>query len=159
MILEVALGLAIAKSQPSMPPHQVKQYSTVIAEESRKKHLDPWVFYAIVHSESRFVSSAINHNPNGDCAVGIAQILVKNCEKEKVAVLLDPVTNLRRSAFIQQAAMKWCKSHSCKHGWLMLYNNSREYVSLVRNLAKETRRDYFTNKPAVVRAPRSMHAR
>lgn len=139
-MLHVLLAAAIHAEQPALPAPQVQLYAKTIASESQKRHLDPWVFWALVRTESRFQSGVVHQEKNGDCSVGLTQIKVTNCDQARVAVLLDPVTNLRTSAVIQQKQREWCTVHACPNGWLYLYNPSKEYVRTVLRLAKETRR-------------------
>ena len=118
----------------------MKSYSSYLVKEARSSSLDPFIFFAIVKMESRWHSSAIGHEKEGSCWVGLGQIRVPGCDPEKVQPLYEPLYNLHRSAIVQREAKKWCKLHVCKGGWLRLYNNSSKYVVEVLRIAKESRR-------------------
>lgn len=153
-MLEAVLATLIAETNPGLSPLQVKSYSSSLVKESRTQRLDPYIFYAIVRVESRWHSSAIGYEGDGSCWVGLGQVRVPGCDPEKVQPLYDPIYNLHRSAIIQREAKKWCKIHSCKGGWLRLYNNSAKYVAEVQRIAKEARRAEHSRKEPTVGAVR-----
>jgi len=148
-MLEAVLATLISQTNPGLSSLQVKSYSSYLVKESRAQKIDPYIFYAIVHMESRWHSNAIGHEKDGSCWVGLGQIRVPGCDPEKVQPLYDPIYNLHRSAIIQREAKKWCKMHVCKGGWLRLYNNSAKYVAEVQRIAKEARRVEPGKEPSV----------
>jgi hypothetical protein len=147
MLLELALATAIHKANPKLRPETTQKWATVVVQESEDKGLDPWLFFAIIRHESWWVPSVIHHERGGACDVGLGQILIARCRRGDVLPLLDPVTNLRRSAQIQKIGMDYCQTHVCTKGWLFLYNHSQTYVRLVNKEAEEARNE-FEVRPA-----------
>lgn len=142
MLLELSLAMAIRATQPSLPQHLVTTYAKTVAEESRKNHIDPWIFFAIVKRESTWRSSVIGYEDEGSCWVGLGQIRVPGCSAEEVQKLRNPIYNLHRSAVLQHDAMRWSAKHRTGRHWLFLYNCSAKYVSFVLKTAREARHAY-----------------
>lgn len=137
-MLELALAAAIHTSNPRLPQETTRLYARKVMEESNRRKLDPWVFYAIIHVESRWISSVANwHEPNHSCSIGLGGILVSGCHRLLVQHLFNPVFNLHRSAEIQEGLMHY--NHDPRR-WLWNYNHSSRYVSLVLQVAREARR-------------------
>lgn len=141
-MLELLMAAAIVSRQPALPQEKADLYAKVIVEESTERQLDPWVFFAIIDIESRWKATAINYEKRGGCSVGLGGIYTSKCTDKQVARLMDPVTNLRRSAAIQQQSMQWCETRKCPHGWVFLYNRSKRYVQRVHRYAKEFQHEY-----------------
>lgn len=142
MLLEIALATAIHKTNPRLLPQTAQRWAHILVQESETRGLDPWVFFAIVHQESRWVPNVIHQYPKHRyCDVGLSQIHVR-CHNRWVQPLLNPELNLHRSAQIQQEAMKYCLQSVCEKGWVFLYNHSGEYVLAVNQEAEEARHGY-----------------
>lgn len=141
---------AILGRQPTLSEGTARRYAQTVADQSAQKALDPWTYYAIVTLESTWLSGAFRRSSTGnECYVGLGQLRVADCEPTHVARLLDPTANLIASAKAQQEAKRWCKLHSCPHGWIYLYNPSTKYVADVQRLAQESRRVYAPPQPVV----------
>jgi hypothetical protein len=132
MILEAALALEIQRVNPRLPECTVDRYAQLVVDEAQKRGVDPWVVFALVTVESRWISSAMRYEGDGTCSVGLGQINVRDCASDRVEKLKNPYTNLRvvvgRLGYLQD----FCKRDCAGLGWLRGYNpGSRRYVSFV----------------------------
>lgn len=142
MLLELALVTAIHKSNPHLTSPMVQRLAHVLTQESRERSLDPWMFFAIVQQESGWTPTAMHrYRSHRWCDAGLAQVHVR-CTRRLVLPLLNPETNLRRAAQIQQTAMTYCRQNACEKSWVFLYNHSSQYVLQVNQVAQEARDEY-----------------
>lgn len=121
---------AILLSQPTMPRSTAERYAKVVQHEARQHHFDPFTMVAMVHYESRWISSA----HNGKC-FGLAGVCLSNyrfCRenphgarcKAKRAELLNGRENLRIAADLITSNRRFCRSKTGRaefHHWLASY--------------------------------------
>jgi hypothetical protein len=141
-----AVAIAIGLCRPGMPQEQRERYARVLVEEGREQGIDPLTVVALVHNESKWISSAINQSSG---ALGLGQVLPQfrpqcrvapeseACLAEKAA-LLDGVHNLRVAT---RAAGAWRRSCRAKLGrvtteaaWLVGYGGFRGFNNPKRGL-------------------------
>jgi Transglycosylase SLT domain len=121
MSLLTQIALAIMAINPIMPAPQVRELSAVVIEQSMDKSIDPWLIVELVRKETHWIPSAVRHETDGTCSVGLGQINT-SCALEHMRPLLDPVTNLRRTASILAAAKRACREDCGGGMWLRAYN-------------------------------------
>jgi hypothetical protein len=121
MLLELALMAAIHKTNPELPSSTTRQYAQWVLAEAKKTSLDPWLFQALIHRESRWHPTVVRHERDGSCSVGLGQINGP-CKPAVVAPMLDPHANIQRMGAFLSGARDRCRTDCGDLGWLRAYN-------------------------------------
>lgn len=156
MLVEIALSLAIRHSNPSISETTANTYAQWVVEEATTRELDPWIFQAIVHQETRWTPGLVRHETNGSCSVGLGQINGK-CDIASVTPLKDPHANIKRMGAVLTYFRSTCRSKCEDLGWLRAYNpGSPAYFAEIR----EAIRKYHAQngQSAVLRLSAGVHA-
>lgn len=120
--------------------------------EAKAMQQDPWTMAAIVFTESRGVASAIKHESNGSCSVGLAGINVPDCDPVAVDHLLQAQANLRTQAVILAKGAAWCREHpttaTCRRGGAVAQYNAGDkgYAKRVRAAARALKRAWLSRR-------------
>lgn len=132
MSMTALLAVAIQVSNPRLPQQDSRRLASWVYEEARARRLDPWVIHALVNRETHWTASAVRHESNGTCSVGLGQINVP-CTAAAMQPLLGPHVNLRRMGHFLAGIRAACR-HDCDGlGWLRAYNpGDAEYLSAVQ---------------------------
>ncbi len=136
------IAAAIQLSQPGMSAKSARTYATVVQQEAKKRHFDPFSLVAIIHYESTWRSHAVSSNGRD---YGLAQIRVQYvgaCRKDKdpvnnpskackavKATFLNPLYNIRYASRRITTSRDFCKKHvgrATYHGWLAAWQGSHE---------------------------------
>lgn len=148
MLTELALALAIQKTNPKIPEATAQKYALWVLEESEKNDLDPWLFQALIHRETRWTAQAVRHESNGTCSVGLGQINGK-CDEKVMAPLRDPRRNLHRMGELLVHMREVCTRKCQDLGWLRAYNpGSPAYLRAIQEAVKQYHAHY--DQPAVL---------
>ena len=121
MLNALLLSAAIQASNPSLPPQRRDKFTNWVLEEARERNLDPWVFQAIIHQETRWTATAVRREHDGSCSVGLGQINTR-CGSEEVATLLNPHNNIKRMGKFLSRIRRACRRDCAGLGWLRAYN-------------------------------------
>lgn len=126
------LVAAIQHSNPHLPPPDRDRYAHWVQAEARAHLLDPWIFVALINRETHWTATAVRHEGDGSCSVGLGQINVR-CTAPAMQPLLDPRINLRHMGTFLARIRDAC-THDCTNlGWLKQYNpGNAEYLSAVQ---------------------------
>jgi hypothetical protein len=129
MPLLLAVALAIHQINPALPDTTVREYAGAVVAQADAQALDPWLLVEIVHRESHWIASLVRHENDGTCSVGLGQIN-GSCATPVVAPLLEPRTNIARTASVLAYLRSHC-THRCRAlAWVRAYNpGSRGYAS------------------------------
>ena len=132
MLSSLVLALAIRASNPAVSPDRAQVYAKWVQHEAARRHLDPWLFQAIIDRETRWTPQAIRHESDGSCSVGLGQIN-GSCVESNTSALLDPHINIERMGLMLSRMRSSCR-HDCEHlGWARAYNpGSPAYFEAVR---------------------------
>ena len=95
MLMTALLAAAIQASNPQLLPQDSRRYASWVYAEASARKLDPWVFHALINRETHWTATAVRHEHDGTCSVGLGQINVP-CTAPAMQPLLDPHVNLRR---------------------------------------------------------------
>lgn len=87
----------------------------MIQSEARAEHVDRHVLAAIVWHESRGNPHAFYQEKGDNCSVGLGGIYVRGCDPQRAALLRNPSFNLRASARILGANLRYCRAHPREH--------------------------------------------
>lgn len=132
MAIELALALAIRQTNPKVDHARADKYAAWVVEEADKRALDPWLFQAIIYTESRWTARVVRVEGDGSCSVGLGQINLARCEKDKIEELKEPQTNLQRMGEFLERIRSTCRYKCDGLGWLRAYNpGSKKYVPAV----------------------------
>jgi hypothetical protein len=163
MVREVWLiAAAIQLSQPSMPAETAKTYATVVQQEAKKRHFDPFSLVAIIHYESWWQPHAVS--PGGQ-DLGLAQIRYqylgacradadpvhkpsKKCAALK-ASLLNPVFNIRYASAHITRSREFCRrkvGRATYHGWLSAWQGTHRKGKWCRKNKHTTLRINYRGK-------------
>ena len=155
MLIRLALAVAIQASNPSVPSETARTYATWVTHEAEEHHLDPWIFQAIIHRETRWTPGLTRHEVDGSCSVGLGQINVP-CNNPRAKKLLDPHENIKRMADFLDGAKRECRTDCVNLGWLRAYNpGSHDYFVAIRD---DVRRHHAqSRKSALLPVPARMH--
>lgn len=118
MLRASAIAAAIAVATPSLPTAARDSYARSIEASAAKHKLDPLLFVAIIHGESRFRSGLIG-GLNQQC-VGLGQVclhIYPECQAgftteaclARRAELADPTTNIKTIGVHLAKWRTWCK--------------------------------------------------
>jgi hypothetical protein len=132
MLLEAALTLEIQRTNPKVPTPTAQDYTRWVLEQAQERDIDPWVFHAIIHIESRWSYWAFRKEQDGTCSVGLGQINVK-CDSPRAKELKDAHTNiLAMGEFLGHLKDK-CHQKCDNLRWVIPYNaGNPEYIGWVR---------------------------
>ncbi len=127
MKLIAALALLIQAANPSLAPSRSQDYSQALVQFAEQEGVDPLLVESVIFHESRWRSSAFRKENNGSCSVGLGQINIPGCDPTKIALLKNPLTNIRRVvrhlSLCREVCPKARKPKKCvHHGWVGLYN-------------------------------------
>src|ERR1700727_1702240 len=132
LMISVLLAAAIQHSNPRLPPQDRAHYASWVQEEASAHSLDPWIFHALINRETRWTATAVRHERDGSCSVGLGQINV-HCTASAMQPLLDPHANLRRMGSFLARIRSACRRDCDNLGWLRAYNpGNAEYLSAVQ---------------------------
>ena len=132
LMLSALLSAAIHSSNPQLPPKEVARYTSWVIEEAREHSLDPWVFHAIIHRETHWTATAVRHERDGSCSVGLGQINTR-CNSSDIKVLLNPRNNLSRMGYFLARIRRMCRKGCAELGWLRRYNpGDADYLHAVQ---------------------------
>ena len=156
MLVELALALAIRSSNPALSEAKAHVYASWVLQESTARSLDPWIFQAIIHRETRWSAGAVRHERNGSCSVGLGQINVP-CRKQLIHSLLEPRANLYRVGEMLERLQRTCK-HDCQDlGWLRGYNpGDAVYLAAIQEAVRNY--DAQTTQPHLLSVSPRVHA-
>lgn len=132
MLIEAALAVEIHRTNPALNDETRVQYASWVVEEATARDLDPWVFHAIIHVETRWKAGIVVHEHDGTCSVGLGGINVA-CDSSRAKDLRDPHANIQAvGVFLtrirRRCAYRWCSDHNGL-GWLRMYNGGQDYVT------------------------------
>lgn len=158
----ILIAAAIQLSQPGMSAETAKTYATVVQQEAKKRHFDPFSLVAIIHYESWWQPSAVS--PGGR-DLGLAQIRYqylsacradadpvnkpsKKCAALK-ASLLNPAFNIRYASAHITRSRAFCRKHTGRapyHGWLSAWQGTHKKGKWCRKNKHTTLRVKYRNK-------------
>lgn len=128
MLEQLALILEIQISNPKLPAERAREYADWVLEEASKRSLDPWIFHAIFHTETRWKAGIVVHEKDGTCSVGLGGANVP-CRSPQVQVLRDPHRNIQWVGTFLTRIRNACHHNCSGLGWLRAYNGgNRDYV-------------------------------
>jgi len=158
----ILIAAAIQLSQPGMSAKQAKGYATVVQQEAKKRHFDPFSLVAIIHFESWWKSNAIS--PSGE-DYGLSQIrmrFVGACRKDADPVnnpskackavkasLLSPIYNIRYASAHITRSRAFCRKkvgRATYHGWLAAWQGSHKRGKWCRKNKHTTLRIKYRGK-------------
>jgi hypothetical protein len=151
MLIEVALALEIRTTNPKLTAETSQQYANWVVEEAADRGLDPWLLHGLVSVESAWTASAVNHEKNGTCSVGLGQINT-GCSKEQLAKYQDPRTNLHKIGEYLAGMQKSCTKDCKNNGWVRAYNPGSKdyYLRQIRAIVARCHKEYDSvGEPAV----------
>ncbi len=138
----ILIAAAIQLSQPNMSAKTAKSYATVVQQQAKKRHFDPFSLVAIIHFESWWQPSAVS--PGGR-DLGLAQIRYQylgacradvdpvNKPSEKCAALkaslLNPTFNIRYASAHITRSREFCRKNTGRatyHGWLSAWQGTHK---------------------------------
>jgi len=155
MLLEVALMMEIQRTNPKVPLATAQDYTRWVLEEAQEKDIDPWVFHAIIHIESRWSWWAFRKEQDGTCSVGLGQINVK-CDSPKALELKDPHTNILAMGQFLGHLRKRCHQRCDNLNWVVPYNaGNPEYIGWVRKRVGDEHARY--PQPSLPDLPAPVH--
>ncbi|WP_394840448.1 hypothetical protein [Pendulispora rubella] len=94
------------------------------------------MIFAIVHLESRWTATAVNHEAAGGCSVGLGQIY-GSCHPKRIATLVDPRVNIQRVVSMLHGLETSCRTRCDGLGWLRGYNpGAPSYVRRVSGIVE-----------------------
>jgi hypothetical protein len=158
----ILIAAAIQLSQPGMSAKQAKSYATVVQQEAKKRHFDPFSLVAIIHFESWWSASAVS--PGGR-DLGLAQIRYqysRACRNDKDPVnkpskkcaafkasLLNPIFNIRYASAHITRSREFCRKkvgRATYHGWLAAWQGSHKRGKWCRKNKHTTLRVKYRGK-------------
>lgn len=150
------LSAAIQHSNPHLSHRERDRYASWVLEEAREHSLDPWIFPALINRETHWTATALRHEADGSCSVGLGQINVR-CSSPEVVALQQPHANLHRMGAFLSRIRASC-THDCENlGWLRAYNpGDAEYLSAVQAAVRNAHAQ--DGQPAVRRVRAHLHA-
>jgi hypothetical protein len=153
LMVSVLLAAAIQHSNPRLSPRDRAHYASWVREEARAHNLDPWIFHALINRETRWTATAVRHEGDGSCSVGLGQINVP-CTAVAMQPLLDPRTNIHRMGSFLAKIRGACTRGCASLGWLKQYNpGNAEYLSAVQ---ADVRKHHAEGGEQVVRGARAV---
>jgi len=122
--VHLALMLEIQKSNPKLPPPKAQEYASWVLEEASSKSIDPWVFHAIIHTETRWTARVVVHEKNGSCSIGLGGANV-SCRSPDVVRLQNPQENIRWIGAFLVGIRGRCRYNCSGLGWVRAYNGGK----------------------------------
>ena len=127
----ILLIIALSSTNPYTPRNTIQFVVPIIVKESLQVGLDPVLVSAVISLESRFMINVIRRGKKGHCDVGLGQIRVRNCDKEKVYKYLDPENNIKKIVKLISRRKYRCEigdypEKYCKPHFIQSYNPKRK---------------------------------
>lgn len=152
--VHLALMLEIQKSNPKLPPPKAQEYASWVLEEAGSRTIDPWVFHAIIHTETRWTARIVVHEKNGSCSIGLGGANV-SCRSPDVVRLQNPQENIKWIGAFLVGIRGRCRYNCSGLGWVRAYNGgNRDYVpKFVQPIVERCHSAYGIRTEPIVEPP------
>jgi hypothetical protein len=155
MLLETALMMEIQRTNPKVPAETAQKYTWWVMDQAQVREIDPWVFHAIIHIESRWSWWALRREQDGTCSIGLGQINAK-CDSPKAKELRDPKANIEAVGEFLGHLKDRCHLRCDNLNWVVPYNaGNPQYIGWVRKRVGDEHARY--PQPALPDLPPRMH--
>jgi len=143
MLLEAALALEIQRTNPKVSRDLATVYAQEVVAQAARVDVDPWVFHGVIYVESRWTARVVRYEEDFTCSVGLGQINVRTCKKERVEELKNGMNNIAEMATFFVKIKAKCARRCGGLRWLVPYNPGQpRYVGWVKKIVDQAHARY-----------------